>query len=68
MTPNTPRSAPRRWRNLSYDAESRRVVLTVDGRKVAETVLKEPLGPLSKLYVRGNDTQLLNNFVVLPQK
>lgn len=53
---------------LTYDAATRRAVLTVDGRKVAETVLKEPLGPLSKLYVRGNDTQLLNNFVVLPQK
>lgn len=53
---------------LSYDEATHRAVLTVDGRKVAETTLKEPLGTLSKIYVRGNDTQLLNNFVVLPRK
>ena len=53
---------------LHCDPASRRATLRVDGKTVAETSLPSLPAPLTKLYIRGNDAQLLNNIVVSPGK
>ena len=53
---------------LHCDPASRRATLRVDGKTVAETSLPPLPAPLTKLYIRGNDAQLLNNIVVSPGK
>ncbi len=49
---------------LVYDRNHSRVTLFVDGRKAAAASLSEPLPPLTRLWLRGNDSQFIRRIVV----
>ncbi len=52
---------------LTYDAPTRKATLSVDGKERAAATLADPLPPLTRLHLRGNESQFLTRIVVFQQ-
>ncbi len=50
---------------LTYHQPTGSLQLSVDGKNILTAKLTEPLGPLTRIYLRGNDAQLLDDITLV---